>query len=442
MLRRFPTDLSARENAAHPQQLASPPARPTSGNAEPGLVRSLQTATALEFGMHSRPLARTGPFLLVCRMAIDQQKGINKPTAYRLGSARQGRARRSAPRLRRVRERCPIAHERDELVGLPACRCLRCWRIDTYSNSSRHHAIPNALNGREHAGLSPHFSAERMARPSRTAARSPVTIAALREADGGDGRAARRPVAIKTMCRFLGWRMRPGARPGLDSWQPAGKLRASRHLPRLAGEYETIVRNTSMRTVPVGNPDDVTSHLIRTEIDGRRWTDDDIVATLRNWIAGHGCRGSIDIAVYHIARDANLQARLRDDPSLIPTAIDEILRADGPLVFNRRDDPRCNSPVEASPPAAAVADVDRRNRDPRTFEQPAEVQLDRDQAGNLLFGAGIHYCLGAPLARLELRVTIEELLAGTVEVTIASDHEPPREAYPSNGFREMPIRVR
>lgn len=355
-----------------------------------------------------------------------------------------------------MRERCPIAHS-DAMswsVFRHADVCAVLEDPDTYSNSSRHHAIPNALNGREHAlareTLSPHFSAERMAATEpdcREIARD--AIAALREADGGDAAALLAdPVAIKTMCRFLGWPDATWAR--VRAWIH-GNQRASFARDRdasraLAGEYEAIVReHLDAYRAGAGNPDDVTSHLIRTEIDGRRWTDDDIVATLRNWIAGHGTVAeSIDIAVYHIARDANLQARLRDDPSLIPTAIDEILRADGPLVFNRRTTTR-----DVTLHGRSIAAGERlslmwiaANRDPRAFEQPAEVQLDRDQAGNLLFGAGIHYCLGAPLARLELRVTIEELLAGTVEVTLASDHEPPREAYPSNGFREMPIRVR
>lgn len=142
-------------------------------------------------------------------------------------------------------------------------------------------------------------------------------------------------------------------------------------------------------------------------------------------------------------RHAARVGRRRDDSGLIPAAVDEILRADGPLVSNRRTTTR-----DVTIGDREIAAGERlslmwiaANRDPDTVDDAGEIQLDRDQSNNLLYGAGIHYCLGAPLARLELQVAIEELLAGTTDVTLASDETPPREPYPSNGFREMPIRV-
>jgi cytochrome P450 len=354
-----------------------------------------------------------------------------------------------------MRERCPVAHS-DAMswsIFRHADVCAMLEDPETYSNSSRHHAIPNALNGRAHTlarqELASHFSDERMA-ATEPACREIATeaVSALRDAGIGDAASLLAdPVAIRTMCRFLGW---PDAtwervRDWIVGNQQASYARDREAAHALAAEYEAIVReNLDAHRAGQDDPDDVTSRLMRTELDGRRWTDEDIIATLRNWIAGHGTVAeSIDIVVYHIAWDAALQAKLRDDPSLIPAAVDEILRSDGPLVSNRRTTTRDiaidGREIAAGEPLSLMWIA--ANRDPRAFDDPDAIRLDRDQSGNLLFGAGIHYCLGAPLARLELRVAVEELLAGTTALTPASDDTPPREPYPSNGFKAMPIRI-
>ncbi len=81
------------------------------------------------------------------------------------------------------------------------------------------------------------------------------------------------------------------------------------------------------------------------------------------------------------------------------------------------------------------------NRDPRAFDAPDEIQLERDQGDNLLYGAGIHYCLGAPLARLELRVTVETLLAQSTNISLSSPDPMQRETYPGNGFIAVPVHI-
>jgi len=77
----------------------------------------------------------------------------------------------------------------------------------------------------------------------------------------------------------------------------------------------------------------------------------------------------------------------------------------------------------------------------RAIDDAETVRLDRDSAGNLLFGAGIHVCLGAPLARLELRVAVEELLARTTAIAIGAG-SPRRAVFPSNGLLVLPLRLR
>ena len=82
------------------------------------------------------------------------------------------------------------------------------------------------------------------------------------------------------------------------------------------------------------------------------------------------------------------------------------------------------------------------NRDPRAFDAPDDFPIDREPALNLLYGAGIHVCPGAPLARLELRVLIEEVLARTHSITLSPDHGPTRAVAPDAGYATLHITLR
>jgi len=80
------------------------------------------------------------------------------------------------------------------------------------------------------------------------------------------------------------------------------------------------------------------------------------------------------------------------------------------------------------------------NRDPRTFDDPNAVKIERSTGASLVWGQGIHVCLGAPLARLEMRVALEELLSRTKRFEFA-DEAPRRAVYPSNGLPALLLRV-
>ena len=81
------------------------------------------------------------------------------------------------------------------------------------------------------------------------------------------------------------------------------------------------------------------------------------------------------------------------------------------------------------------------NRDPRAFDEPDSFRIDRDPSPNLLYGAGIHVCPGAPLARLELRVLIEEVLARTQAITLSPAHNPTRAVAPDAGYATLHMRL-
>jgi cytochrome P450 len=149
----------------------------------------------------------------------------------------------------------------------------------------------------------------------------------------------------------------------------------------------------------------------------------------------------LGILVLHLAQELELQDRLRSDPSLIPAAIEEILRVDDPFVANRRTTTREVEIQGRTIPKGECLTLmwTAANRDPRAFDDPNTVKIERSTGASLVWGQGIHFCLGAPQARLEMRVALEELLSRTKRFERAGDA--PRAVYPSNGLAELLLRV-
>ena len=150
------------------------------------------------------------------------------------------------------------------------------------------------------------------------------------------------------------------------------------------------------------------------------------------------------ILAHFLAARPDVQQQLRDQPSLLPAAIEEIQRLHGPLVANRRVT-TCPTQIGGREIAAGerlsliwIA----ANRDGRVFERADEFLVDRDQTNNLLYGAGVHVCPGAPLARLEMRVAMEELLAATSQLTLLPERPPSKARYPASGYATLPLVIR
>jgi cytochrome P450 len=144
----------------------------------------------------------------------------------------------------------------------------------------------------------------------------------------------------------------------------------------------------------------------------------------------------------HLAQQPELQARLRSDSSLIPAAIEEILRVDGPLVANRRSTTREVEIQGRTIPKGEYLALMwiAANRDPRAFNDPDTVDIERSTDASLVWGQGVHFCLGASLARLEMRVALEELLSRSERIELATG-APHRAVYPSNGLAALSLRI-
>jgi unspecific monooxygenase len=160
--------------------------------------------------------------------------------------------------------------------------------------------------------------------------------------------------------------------------------------------------------------DDLISELAQMVDEGERLTEDELVGTcvlLLN--AGHEATvNSTLLGWWALFRHPDRLAELRADRSLIPSAVEELLRFDTPLQMFERWvlEPFELHGVEVPQGAELGLLFGSANRDPSVFESPDELRLDRTPNPHLTFGAGIHFCLGAPLGRLELQTSFRVLL--------------------------------
>jgi cytochrome P450 len=191
--------------------------------------------------------------------------------------------------------------------------------------------------------------------------------------------------------------------------------------------------------------EDVTSMLLETTYeDGRQMSDADFGSFFVQLVTAGNDTSKTSLAggVHELIRHPDQQQLLRDDPSLIPTAVEEVVRYCNPLHYFRRtatvDTEIGGVPVRAGDKVAMM--YTSANRDEAVFEGPDRFDVRRDPNPHLSFGIGAHFCLGAHLARLEARVFLEELL-GTFR-TIEPTGEPTRiRSNLNNGFRRLPVRV-
>lgn len=129
-----------------------------------------------------------------------------------------------------------------------------------------------------------------------------------------------------------------------------------------------------------------------------------------------------------MAEDQELQARLRAHPELIPRFVEETLRLESPVKGDFRLARRPVKIGDVEVPAGTIVMVlnAAANRDPRYFQDPTRLDLDRDNARHhVAFGRGIHSCPGAPLARSEGRIAFQRMLERTSNIRISREHHGP-----------------
>ncbi len=190
--------------------------------------------------------------------------------------------------------------------------------------------------------------------------------------------------------------------------------------------------------------DDILSALVQAEDEGERLTERETLNMLRLLlIAGNETTANlIGNGILALLRNPEQLQRLRDDPALIPSAVEELLRFDSPVQTDFRrvlEDCEVNGfPVRKRDNVVVL--LGAANRDPAAFDDPDRLDVGRDQGPHLSFGRGIHHCLGAPLARLEGRIALEMLLERFATVGLATYRPRFRRTIVLRGLEALPLR--
>jgi cytochrome P450 len=181
--------------------------------------------------------------------------------------------------------------------------------------------------------------------------------------------------------------------------------------------------------------DDLVTDLLDAHLDA-----DELVGTAALLLmAGHEATVNvIGNGVLGLLRHPEQWQRLRADPALDATAVEELIRFDSPLqLFERTavsDTVIAGFPVPAGTKIAAL--LGAAARDPAVFPRPDELDVARQPNPHLGFGAGVHYCLGAPLARVEVAATLDALRTTLPDMRLAAD-PPRRPDFVMRGLREL-----
>lgn len=206
---------------------------------------------------------------------------------------------------------------------------------------------------------------------------------------------------------------------------------------RIAQRRESSVSDESAQV-------DLLSRLIDAEVDGQRLTHDEILGFFQLLVVGgqETTANLINNAILCLLEHPDQLAMIRANMDLLPSAIEEVLRYRSPLQWVMRTPAHDIEISGQTIPAGqlVLAMIGSANRDPQQFPDPARFDISRDPNPHVAFGHGIHFCMGAALARLEAKIALTDLLERTKDMALASN-EPwqPRRALHVHGPSHLPI---
>jgi cytochrome P450 len=217
--------------------------------------------------------------------------------------------------------------------------------------------------------------------------------------------------------------------------------RGRRATDEMAGYFRDLIAERRRRPGT-----DLLSGLVEAEEAGDRLTEQELLATcVLLYVAGHETTVNlIGNGLLALLRHPEERRRLQADPGLLSGAIEELLRYDGPVQRTGRmaayDTEIGGVPIPAG--SLVLGLLGAANRDPSRFTEPDRLDLGRAEPRHLAFGSGIHYCLGAALARLEAQVAIATVLRRFPALTLAVECPIWRPSSTLRGLEALPVVLR
>ncbi len=191
--------------------------------------------------------------------------------------------------------------------------------------------------------------------------------------------------------------------------------------------------------------EDLMSLLIAAEEEGDSLSQAELLVTLRLLlVAGNETTTNlIANGLLALLDHPEQLARLREQPTLIDSAIDELLRFDSPVQTDGRT---AIENLEISGHTIRAGEqvlllLGAANRDPNHFADPEELDIGREDTSHIAFGRGLHHCLGAPLARLEAAATLQALLARFSRIELAGDRPRFKDHIVLRGLESLPVHL-
>jgi cytochrome P450 len=207
-------------------------------------------------------------------------------------------------------------------------------------------------------------------------------------------------------------------------------------ISRSAAAYLPTARKLNL------SEDTVVGRLLKAEIDGRPITDEEVTSGLMLLLLGGlgTTQAAIGSITYRVSTTPGLESRLRDK-QWVRRDLDEFLRLDAPVSCMARTATRDVELGEVKIQAGERVQIqyDAANRDERRFSRPEELVLGEPRPGHMSFGSGVHRCVGSHLARLQIEVAFDELLAQVRDIRLAPGAQPTWVPGVDNCLREVPI---
>ncbi len=262
------------------------------------------------------------------------------------------------------------------------------------------------------------------------------------------------PLPVLVIAELLGWPaadrhlLRPWSQAIVTMYELDRTPAAVAAAQRAGAEFAAYVVElaTARRADPL---DDLVSHLVQVRDGSDRLDEHELVATVVLLLnAGHEASvngfGNGLVSLFDAPDQLDLVRRNASDEGLMALTADEMLRHDSPLqLFERTatsdvELATSSGPVRLSAGQKVAALLGAANRDPAVFAEPDRFVADRSPNPHLAFGSGIHFCLGAPLARLELQTSLPLLLQRFPDLALAG---PPvrRPTFVLRGYRTLPV---